>query len=494
FPLFAWLNGDLHAHMMSTSFLLLVATLCLGYWWERDASRRRLLVLGVVPVLGGMLAVVNTWSFPSVAGLVFLTAYFAPRPPGDLLPAGVRDSLPVTDSWYGAELARLAGALALAGVVGALGLVWSLPFWTSTASGRSLALVTDHSPLWGLLLVHGAFLLVAVLFLARWVNAGRPRREWGLALGAVLVGVALALLTGIPALGLCLPLLGVAWFVLARDRTRSVRRPGFGPDIDVAVRRPAFETVLFVAGLGLVLLVDLVYVREKAGPGRMNTVFKVYAQAWALWAPAAAAMVARLVADPPELPSALGLELSASRRRAVVSVLAAALVVSTGFYGGFALYNRFTDDSPVATAEDPTLDGLAYVDVYHAGEAEAIQWLDDRPGRPHIVSAPGTSTYRWVNAPSSLTGLPTVVGWAHEIGYRNRTVYQRRVDDVELIYTADPDYQAYLLDVYDVQYVYVGPIERERYGDVSFDEVPGVTPAVRKGEVVVYAVDQSALD
>jgi YYY domain-containing protein len=55
FPLFAWLNGDLHAHMMSTGFLLLAAALCFSYYQTPAAERRRRLALlfGALPAVAG---------------------------------------------------------------------------------------------------------------------------------------------------------------------------------------------------------------------------------------------------------------------------------------------------------------------------------------------------------------------------------------------------------------------------------------------------------
>ncbi len=44
-------------------------------------------------------------------------------------------------------------------------------------------------------------------------------------------------------------------------------------------------------------------------------------------------------------------------------------------------------------------------------------------------------------------------GRTHEAQYRDDTVYDRRVDDVETIYTGDATEQRRLLEAYDVRYV-----------------------------------------
>jgi uncharacterized membrane protein len=173
------------------------------------------------------------------------------------------------------------------------------------------------------------------------------------------------------------------------------------------------------------------------------------------------------------------------------------LVASVSLYAVFALSAHADRHS----GGEATLDATAFVAADHPREAAAIDWLDDRPGRPHIVTAaPGG--YRWdpaqgkgSSAASSLTGIPTVAGWHHERGYRGREAFARRVDDVETIYEGPPERQAALLRSYDVQYVYLGPAERARY-DVTIRDLPGLSVAHSSGGqdgVVIYEVDPAGL-
>ncbi len=78
---------------------------------------------------------------------------------------------------------------------------------------------------------------------------------------------------------------------------------------------------------------------------------------------------------------------------------------------------------------------------------------------------------------SSRTGLPTVIGWVgHEIQWRGRpdggagstsdTPFTDRPDEVAEIYTtSDVETAKSLLGKYEVEYVYVGRLEREKYGE-----------------------------
>lgn len=474
FPLFAWLNGDMHAHMMSTPFLLLAATLLYGYYrTPADQRMRRLGLLSALGPLAAMLAVVNTWSFPSVGGLTVLTVALASASPRTLLPDRLRRGLPSTD-WRRRETTRHLLAVVAGIAVLVVGLALSAPFWlAATSGGRGIGFLPARSGLGPLLLVHGAFLAAFGLYYARY---GTPhlRRTWEMA-GLAVALLVVAVLADAPAVALFGPLIAVGWVL------RRMADYADGPT-------PGFETVLIVAGAGLALLVEFVFLREHAGPGRMNTVFKVYAQVWILWSAAIGVVLAGLVAD--RRPS-IGLRSVGWRR--VLAVLTAVLVLTTGIYGGLALSQHFSGGPSGTVSGEPTLDALAFVEADHPEEAPAIRWLDDLEGQPTLVSRPGTDIYRWVNAPSSLTGIPTVAGWVHETGYREPAAYWKRVDDVEQVFTGYPAVQRALLAYYDVEYIYVGPLERGAYDEITVDRLDAVTVEKSWDDVTIYRVDQHAL-
>ena len=569
FPLFAWLNGDLHAHMMSTPFMLLLAAILFAYWRtpEAELTRRRLLVFGLLPPLAGFIAVVNTWSFPTAAGLAFLALTFAPARPTTLLPDEARRRLPDLAHPDGGEPAPEAGdrrsdggtvtgpgqsgphetpplgdrlreealrsgvALGLAAAMLVVGVVWALPFWLGTASGRSIGVLPGRSSLGGLLLVHGAFVLVFGAYLGRRVGYGLRAVEQpaltalvstlfslaalsvplyviplpanaGLPLSFVVLGVALAGATRLePFEGLSRGVLFVPYLVVLAYAMGFAALALFGPLLAAGWvclrtgRDVGYETVLVVAGLGLTLLVEFVYVVEQAGPERFNTVFKTYAQVWVLWAPAAGVALARLVDagrssfDAP----------NAATWRTAGRGLAAGLVFLTALYGGFALPAQF------GAGGAATLDGTAFVADSHPEEASAIGYIDDLEGQPTIVTA-APAGYRWTPsngdgaaAPASLTGVPTVAGWFHEIGYRGDEPYQERVSDVRTIYTGERSEQLRLLDEYDVEYIYYGPAERNKYDRPTVGQLRGhsavtvVHQSGGEGGVAVLRVDQSEL-
>jgi uncharacterized membrane protein len=290
--------------------------------------------------------------------------------------------------------------------------------------------------------------------------------------------VAVTTLLDLAILGVVAPLLLAGYLLGARVVGRYRRdRPVGG----TGSRLPGFELVLILGALGLILLVEFVYLEEHAGVGRFNTVFKIYAQVWALFAVGAAVAIGRLLALAPDL---------APRRRWPTYLRAglAILVVATSLYGAIGLGFHF--DGVVAGETDLELDGTAWVDRYHPEEAPAIRWLDAREGTPTILTRPGEA-YSWPGGVSALTGVPTVIGWQHhERGFgRDPSAVARRASDVETIYTGPAGRQRDLLAEYDVQYVYVGPEERAQYGgDITVAALDGVEPAAEFEHVTIYRV------
>ncbi|MFB6174265.1 MAG: DUF2298 domain-containing protein [Halobacteriales archaeon] len=473
FPLFAWLNGDLHAHMMSQPFVLLAAGLCLAYWRAAGAPRRRTaLLLGALPPVVGLVGVVNLWSFPTVGGLALLTVAFAP---GGTV-GGIDRRLPGVGGsdrpagWTLGALRDLGVGAAVVPVVMALGVLWTLPYWLGVVLGgpsQRVALWAPWTPLGNLLLVHGAFLAAFVPALALRVAADveDPDTLGAFAAAAFVAAVAL----GAPALGLFGPLL-LAGLWLLRER-----------------RDGGYETVLVVAGLGLVLLVEVVTVVGE----RFNIVFKYYVGVWLFWATGAAAILAGMIGGR----NAERVGLDAERWRRAGRGLAAALVLTTGLYGAFALPAHVAGDSVLGGPQEATLDATAYLGSEFPREAPAIRWLNEREGQPTIVTAaPGG--YRWesgegkgASAPASLTGLPTVLGWFHESQYRGQAAYERRLAAVTTIYTGSAGQQRRLVGRYGVEYVYVGPAERARYGRITIDDRPWTSVAFEGGSVTVYRVE-----
>ena len=190
------------------------------------------------------------------------------------------------------------------------------------------------------------------------------RRIWETIDDRILIGatVVIPILVGfvgqIPAVTLVAPLLVAAWLLLRKKGSVG------------------FESVLFLAGAGLVLLVEFVYLDAQAAPGRMNTVFKIYMQVWVLWEVGAAVAVERLL---PKRPSRW---FTGEWRQPAFAALGIVLLLTVSLYGVIALGNHFEQTT------EPTLDATRWVQEQHSDEWVAIQFLAAKPGQSNIVPAP----------------------------------------------------------------------------------------------------------
>jgi len=236
-----------------------------------------------------------------------------------------------------------------------------------------------------------------------------------------------------------------------------------------------FVWLLFGIGLALSLGVELIVL--KGDIGRMNTVFKFYLQIWVLWSVAAVVSLSYLVERMPKWTTV--------RRQVWLGALALLLVLAS-LYPILAtrakIYDRFD------TRVGPTLDGTAYMTraVYNDGgqpielkwDLDAINWLlDNVQGSPVIAEAntEPRGLYRWGSRVSIYTGLPTIIGWSwHQRQQRSAMPGQwidQRLRDVERLYT-DPNAEVArdILRKYEVQYIYVGDVERVYYPGPGLDK------------------------
>lgn len=513
FPMFAWLNGELHANMTSAPFLILTIGICFAYYRtpETKYGRRRLLALIMFPLAAGFTILCDVMATPTVLGIFFLTLVFAPAAPASIVPAIVRSHpsnvleshgriIPTDEFGLHKEAQRIGLGLlcTLVLTVAIIGVTTPFLVHISGSGGESFGYVplSDRTGVFGLLIVHGVFLVLFALDLIRQSRPLVDKTTHDLYVAAVTMGLVLTGLMALaraPVLLLVAPLIFIGWYVLHADRDR-------------------FEIVLIIAGAGLVLLVDFVYIasQEYVITGRGNTVFRAYWHTWLVWGIAAGIVLSPFFRVPDNVQFGL-LDV-----RMIQAIFVLSLVVSTAAYGGVSLYGHFDrafeepqepgeqaeyvyeatqmQDGPMPPTEPPTLDSLLYAQVKHPNETAAIIWLDNRvEGTPTIVTAPG-GRWEWRSTAAALTGLPTVAGWAHQLVYRDWKTYYSRVEDVRTIYTGSPSRRITLLRQYDVEYVYVGFDERRRFDIWEFSILDGVKVAYMNPDVAIYHINQTELN
>jgi hypothetical protein len=235
-----------------------------------------------------------------------------------------------------------------------------------------------------------------------------------------------------------------------------------------------FIVILIAIGALLVLTPEYLYLRDLFN-ARMNTIFKFYYSAWVLWGLAAAVAVAQLI--PLRLKYPEGLR--------VLLLLPLGLGLIYPFFALQTKTNRFQ------AVDGPTLDGIAYLSRINPQDYNAILWINTVLADGVISEAVGGSYSPSHARISAHTGFPTVLGWDfHEVQWRGEsTLLGTRRSDIEVLYKT-PDWLAAvtILDTYEIDYVYVGPVERRDYQPVNETKFERFMDLIyQSGEVRIYA-------
>jgi len=118
----------------------------------------------------------------------------------------------------------------------------------------------------------------------------------------------------------------------------------------------------------------------------------------------------------------------------------------------------------------PTLDGLAFLRRDSPAEMAAVDWLRANVHRDAVVLEARGGSYSPEGRVSMSTGNPTLLGWDfHERQWRGNDGYDelaaKRPAVIDQIYrSAQGDQLPDILEQWDVDYIYIGGLERSKYG------------------------------
>ena len=512
FPFFSFLLGDLHPHVLALPFVVLALSLCLNLFMSEDAPGlgwllRRPLESLAVAFFVGSLAFINTWDFPLLAAVL-----------GAVILA----------KSYTAEGGNLASASARAGLMFTPLLILSialfLPFYLGFGSQASGILPLQDHPTrpFMFFLVMGLFSFLGISFLLRqlwslglsgWSISGVYRTDQGddsgddspAAVAVALIAVA-PLALWIAAVSMWTLLTGGAAAAMWEVAVRTLWvLPGLLLAAVAgysALRRcrlhndpaSAFPLILFATAFLLLAGAELFYVADSFGGGfrRMNTVFKVYYQAWLLLGLVGAYGIYYWFSRPSAIqasPSNGVWRWTGRVDRHVWTGVLAVLILASFYYPVGAVLDRTGWLGGNDTLANNTLDGLEFLQSRQPGEYAAIQWLRDDAPWGRVVEAVG-GDYTEYGRISSSTGLPTILGWkGHELQWRGSSrPLEGREADVATIYQSDDEEEVRrLLDKYQVRYVYLGRREKSSYGAVNLANHENLLGIAFTGtDVIIY--------
>jgi hypothetical protein len=243
-----------------------------------------------------------------------------------------------------------------------------------------------------------------------------------------------------------------------------------------------FILLLILLGGGLTLFPEFFFLRDGFAD-RMNTIFKFYFETWVVWGLAAAFTAVSL--------------LKSLRKGwlAVSSVLIVTILSLSLLYPIFFAASETNEFKPAVI----TLDGLHYLELASPDDYGAIQYLKTVPYGTMVEAVGGSYSYSNgvdYERISTHTGLPTVLGWTgHELQWRGGTEEMgSRESDVKMLYETSSwiDVQS-ILKRYQIQYIYVGDVERFTY-KVVMDKFSANLPVIFSNTTVtIYAVPTSIL-
>ncbi|NCC49990.1 MAG: hypothetical protein EOM20_02120 [Spartobacteria bacterium] len=454
FPWFSFLWGDLHPYMLAFPIVFIVFAFALNHLFEcapPDGSggprprANRLLQVVLWAILGGSLIAVNTWDYPAYFVVLLLAMCVGPL----FAPTGRR-------------VRRLLSSLGLAAVYFMAGIFAYFPYLRVFQQHRSIRLVSEGRSLFtDFLQLFGLFILpILVYWLMVVVRTPSTSKRQGKSVLIMFVFVtAISLFRQTAYLyfvALACLAAGTLWVLFDEVWSRKA-----SDEKSASWSAPSSISFFVIAMTALpwlyALVCEFLYVNDLYTGllERQNTVFKVYLQIWFIWAMGGVFtiyLIGETLKRSPHWYARWGF------RVALFLLLLAGLVYPVA--GTWARTRGF--------AQRFTLDGMAFNRVLHPADCRAIDWMNTHiTGRPVVLEAPGYA-YCWNGRISTFTGLPGVMGWFnHEAGWRDsyEEVLKRRNDMDQIYRTTAADRALQLMDVYNVEYVVIGPPEREEYAD-----------------------------
>ncbi len=503
FPQFSFLLGDMHPHVLALPFVLLALAAALNLLRENDFRNSHFAIRQwsslftldflLLTLIVGSLGFLNLWDLPAL-GFIIVVCYAIAR-------------YRVKQQW---DAGATRDVLLFAFRLMLFAFLLYLPFYIGFQSqaGGILPVFFVKTRLHQYLVIFGFFVFILgafLLHLARrtltrdWL----PRATWfgiaafafPLAIGAL---VFLAL-TFIPALQdtarqflpnidnpitAALATYFAPWFadpwlfgllavLLALIAALFLKH--------VEDDSVAFTLLLAFTAFLLTFGSEFVYLRDSFGT-RMNTIFKFYFQAWALFSVASAYAVYRLSRDLRGI------------ARGAWFIAFALLLGASLFYPALAIPSKAD-----GFAKTATLDGIEWIRNQSAGDYAAIEWLRENAPRGAVIVEAVGDDYSYGNRISMATGLPTVLGWVgHELQWRGNTKLfeddaagvNRRADISRLYQTTDAREALTLLEKYGIRFVVVGGLERSKYGmgKAQMDKFGKILNQVfESGDVRIYA-------
>ena len=410
FPCYSFVLGDLHAHVVDIMFVLLLLGLLYAWmkkvrttelsgesmsrrkFWKKQLLMPQLLATGA---LLGMFHWTNYWDFVIYFVVTCGAALFM-----NIIGQKGRSK------WVlGVTAAQAAEVLILATVII---LPFTLQFDTSNMV-QGIALAKHHSLPHQLLVLWGLPGILTILFVVSLLI----EKLWGAEQKSLY-----HLLT-------------------------SIRLPDL------------FAVLMGLCAIGLVLIPELVYVRDiyENRNARANTMFKLTYQAYIMFGMTMIYAIFRL------------LVIGKNKILKVLAFIGLFFFVWTCGYFGNSVHSWFGE--VWKPSQYKGLNATAFLETDFPEDVNGIRWLKENISDAPVVLEANGDSYSEYERVSAMTGLPTIMGWyVHEWLWRgNLSDLNAKIEEIQEIYTSTDEARVKeLLEEYNVSYIFVGSCERNKYG------------------------------
>lgn len=223
-----------------------------------------------------------------------------------------------------------------------------------------------------------------------------------------------------------------------------------------SIRLPdLFAVLMGLCAIGLVLIPELVYVRDiyENGNARANTMFKLTYQAYIMFGMTMIYVIFRL------------LVIGKNKILKVLAFIGLFFFVWTCGYFGNSIHSWFGE--VWKPSQYKGLNATAFLETDFPEDVNGIRWLKENISDAPVVLEANGDSYSEYERVSAMTGLPTIMGWyVHEWLWRgNLSDLNAKIEEIQEIYTStDATRVKELLEEYNVSYIFVGSCERNKYG------------------------------
>jgi YYY domain-containing protein len=448
YPGFVFLQGDIHGHMTSIPFQVAYISYIYGNIVKRTNPVNRLNQTVEILIMGiflGFFLFINSWNYPTYViftGLAIALAKFRG----------------VTSDYYAVLLSKIPLIIEpLVKIVVVSVIIYSPYLILSSSKGfYGIGLIGGRTQLSEFLEIFALFVFILATLMWFLMRNDPKTMAW-----IVLLSFLLAWISGFHILIIVIPI------ILASVIGMQKALEGKSDNL-------SFVLLLAVTGTLLVLFCDLFYISDSyAKPyHRMNTVMKIYLEIWIFLGIASANALYFILRDSSMVSS---FKKKFSKAKAVWVIILISLIIAS-VISPLAMSLTLSGGKETLYGKTPsfdTLNGLDYLFYEYPWDLIAIDWIDKNIDGSHtVVESPGDA-YTYSSRVSSLTGLSTVIGWrSHEQMWRGIwSGVGTRQDDANHIFNSECNEKTLeLLEKYDVEYIYIGELEREKYSKAGLQK------------------------